>query len=312
MTDPDPARPEPDLLGLVNVMELIAPGAVARGTTPVAAGLGAAVDRVDVDMPSGATTSFLLRRYLDPSSTDADALREAATLEALRGTPVPAPELLWLDADGDAFGRPALAMTRLPGTSALARLAEDPETVARRLAEAVVTVSWVPAVVADHLPRLVEPLALADWYLDASHVEDGTVGDGSVLTGMRERLESLGTTVPTLSHGDLHAGNVLLDGDGLAGVLDWDRAAVADPRADLAYAAVSLALAAGVEAGAQVLEHHAGLKGETDDLAPFVLLALARALPDPDRWLPAWTAHGLVVTADEARSRWHDVADAWT
>jgi spectinomycin phosphotransferase len=56
-----------------------------------------------------------------------------------------------------------------------------------------------------------------------------------------DRAEDLGTRLarvarpPVLSHGDLHTGNVLLDGDGGLWVADWDETALAPKERDLMF-----------------------------------------------------------------------------
>jgi aminoglycoside phosphotransferase (APT) family kinase protein len=48
---------------------------------------------------------------------------------------------------------------------------------------------------------------------------------------------------PVICHGDLHAGNILTDGDRLTGVLDYTVATVAEPALDVGYTAMSFDLA---------------------------------------------------------------------
>lgn len=318
MSEPPPngETDEPDIFGLVDVMSLIAPQGVARGTTPLRGGLATAMDVVEVDLESGAQVAFVLRRFVHPSFTSEDAVREAATLEALRPMPVPAPELLWLDGDGRVFARPALAMTHLPGQSALSLLATDPDVVRDRLLDAITTVSWVPVVTAEHLPKVLAGDQLATWFEVGSAAFSG---DGLAPPDLQRRLterldEAVGDDprVPVVMHGDLHAGNLLVDDGQLSGLVDWDRAAIGDPRVDVAYAAVSLALAGGVAMGRELLDVDLERGGDHSDLDAFILLALCRALPDPAAWLPAWAAHGIDVTADQVRERWQEILRDWT
>ena len=160
---PPPTDPqdEPDPLGLMDVIELVAPQARVTGWERLRGGLAGGTYRIDVAMPSGAQTAFVLRRV--PSEHDAGGrltTRLAATLEALRETLVAAPEVLWLDADGVVFGRPAIATTLLPGRVRSGEVAGSPE-VLRGLAEALVTLRWAPVDQLDHLPRREDPTALA-------------------------------------------------------------------------------------------------------------------------------------------------------
>ncbi len=54
---------------------------------------------------------------------------------------------------------------------------------------------------------------------------------------LRERLELAGDRY-ALNHGDFRNGNILVDGNGLAGVLDWESAHLGNPSADLGWMCV--------------------------------------------------------------------------
>ena len=54
---------------------------------------------------------------------------------------------------------------------------------------------------------------------------------------LRERLEAAGNRY-TLNHGDFRNGNILVDENGLAGVLDWESAHLGNPSADLGWMCV--------------------------------------------------------------------------
>jgi aminoglycoside phosphotransferase (APT) family kinase protein len=308
---------EPDPLGLMDVMELIAPQARVTGWHRMPGGFGAAMHRIDVTMPSRSTTSFVLRRYLPETGQDsAVATREAATLEALRGTPVAAPEALWLDADGTVFGRPALAMTLLPGRPRSAEVADDPGVV-RGLAEALVSLRWVPLDLLDHLPRYDDVDALVTPLRDALATDDLPTSDlvdtRAVTTTILAHADRVTAEDPSLSHGDFHVGNVLFDGARATGIVDWNHARVADPRSDLAYAAMDLALLAGTDVAEAFLAAHEELRGPFHDAAWWRLRAATAAFDDPRGWVPSWHALGATVTEDEVADRyvaWVEAATA--
>lgn len=305
---------DPDPVGLMDVMELIAPGARVTGWERMPGGLGNAMHRIDVTTPSGARTGFVLRRLMPEVGQDATwATREAATLEGLRGSLVHAPEVLWLDADGVVFGRPAMAMTILPGRSRSHEAASDLE-VAAGLADALVGLRWAPLDRLDHLDVVADPTALVaplharrdQGRLPASTVVDVEVVVGAVLAA----VDTVAAEEPSLVHGDFHVGNVLYDGRHPTGIVDWDHAHVADPRSDLAYAAMDLHLLAGPDAADAFLAAHAELRGPLADAAWWRLWAATRALPDPGWWTPGWRALGASVSEDQVIARFRTWVDA--
>lgn len=297
---------DPDAIGLMDVMELIAPQARVTGWHRMPGGFGAAMHRIEVTMPSGTETAFVLRRYLPETGDDGTvATREAATLEVLRDTPVAAPEVLWLDADGTVFDRPALAMTLVGGRPRSGEVTDDP-AILQGLAEALVSLRWVPLDRLEHLPRfddvvaLTAPLRAARHALPTSDLVDTGVIADAVLAG----AEDVTPAPPSLCHGDFHVGNVLFDGARATGIVDWDHARVADPRGDVAHGALDLALMAGRDAAEDFLAQHAALRGDMVDGAWWRLRAATAAWPDPRDWVPSWHALGVEVTTEQVAQRY--------
>ncbi len=178
---------------------------------------------------------------------ETDRSLEFAVLKALEATPVPAPRVRWLDADGSRLGRPALVMVREPGVCEYFALAdENREADARR----------------DLARRLCELLAdvhRVDWIDAGLDRVLGDPGPGAALASLdhweavlrRDQLDAypelevasrlLRRTAPpsprtVLVHGDFKVGNVLLDpDDGIMALLDWELAHLGDPHEDLGW-----------------------------------------------------------------------------
>jgi aminoglycoside phosphotransferase (APT) family kinase protein len=296
---------EPDPMGLMDLMELIAPEARVTGWHRMPGGGGTAMHRIDVTMPSGAETAFVLRRFLPETGQDgATATREAATLEALRDTMVAAPDVLWLDADGVVFGRPALAMTLLPGRPRTAEVAGDPALL-RGLAEALVSLRWVPLDAVEHLPAHHDVAALTAALRDATDLPTSDLVDTHhVREVVLAHADRVAPEPAALGHGDFHVGNVLFDGTRPVGIVDWTHARIADPRADVTYCAFDLALVAGLEVAEAFLAEHAALRGDMADAAWWRLRAATSAFPDPRSWIPAWHALGVDVTEEQVLDRY--------
>jgi aminoglycoside phosphotransferase (APT) family kinase protein len=175
-----------------------------------------------------------------------DRRLEFAVLVALEKSGLPTPVPRWLDADGSGFGRPSLIMRRLPGDCDYRILADNGRTLAERrtLAEGfcdllarVHQVDWQalglgevlhdpgPGAAAHELDRWesilrhdqLEPLPELDFAI-------------SVLRESAPR--STGTV---LVHADFKPGNLLLDGDRVTALLDWELAHLGDPLEDLGW-----------------------------------------------------------------------------
>jgi hypothetical protein len=68
-------------------------------------GISSLMNVVDVRMAGGGALRLVLRRCLPEYEHDAEtARREWKVLDRFRGTGVPAPEPMWLDAEGEVSG----------------------------------------------------------------------------------------------------------------------------------------------------------------------------------------------------------------
>jgi len=304
-------RSDPDPLGLMDVMELIAPDARVTGWEALPGGVANIIHRIDVTMPSGSEVAFVLRRTIPERGWESDLAlaRVAQTLESLRPTPVAAPELLWLDTDGAVFGRPALAMTRLPGRPRSHEVTTDPAVV-RALADALVSLSWVTDLSAfDHLDVLPDATSLIAEIRDEPNLPDVPFADTRLVRDVLVAgVDNLGPAEIALCHGDFHVGNVLFDGSRATGIVDWDQARLTDPRTDVAYAALDLAILGGVEVADAFLAAWEDLRGPMVDRHWWCLRATIATWWNVDEWLPGW--HDLGIDIDLTTT--YDRLRAWT
>lgn len=177
---------------------------------------------------------------------ETDRATEFAVLQALEHTAVPAPVPRWLDASGAELGRPSLVMRREPGTCDYYVLNGD-RPLAARLS------------LAERFCDLLALVHLVDWR--ESGLANATQHDPGPQAAIAEldrwetvlrrdqlepypelelALEWLRGGAPTSSgtvlvHGDFKPGNVLLDGEAIVALLDWELAHLGDPMEDLGW-----------------------------------------------------------------------------
>ena len=158
---------------------------------------------------------------------DADQARIEVEVEAMAMAPVPTPEILWRKPPVlalAAVGGTALGRLGQPSTASSAAWAAAGEAV-RRLHDAPLP-PWVapsPGAIASDLDRECEWL-----------VANGVLPADLVMRNRRIAEAALRPWTPVFIHGDLQISHVFVDGDTVAGVIDWSEAAQGDGLFDLA------------------------------------------------------------------------------
>jgi aminoglycoside phosphotransferase (APT) family kinase protein len=154
-------------------------------------------------------------------------------LQAVAGSRVPAPELLWFDDEADSpLGRPFLVMTRVAGTVPVGwRDVPEPERLglAEQAIDALVELHALDAA------ALGPPVAPDD---DLARLTRRLERVGPVPGVLRTALAWLEARVPppgdaAIVHGDFRMGNLAVDDGRITGVLDWELAEAGDPLVDL-------------------------------------------------------------------------------
>jgi aminoglycoside phosphotransferase (APT) family kinase protein len=154
----------------------------------------------------------------------------------------PAPELIHVDTSHRLVDRDWLVMTRLPGKPLPRAEGADVE---RELGEAIGRLHAVSGATFGYVGR--PALQASTWREAFSHIVDAVLDDAvrydaRLPFGVEEARAVLDTaapaldevTVPVLVHFDLWAGNVLVAGSRLSGVIDGERSLYADPLAEWA------------------------------------------------------------------------------
>ena len=143
----------------------------------------------------------------------------------------------------------------------------------------------------------------AIWFAHADVPEEGLAAheDGPMIWRLvRELRQHLRPVPARLVHVDYWPGNILWQGDQISAVLDWEEASCGDPGYDVAYAYMHIQLL-GLESAAKaflkVYEEEAG--HQVENLGFWELAAAVRAMPDPARLIPQYSALGVPPCAPE-------------
>jgi aminoglycoside phosphotransferase (APT) family kinase protein len=198
--------------------------------------------------PSGfeSREPLILRTDPDGGLIDTDRSVEFEVLRSLENSSLPTPVARWLDADGDALGRPSLIMSRLPGACHYRVLRDVARPLGERiglgrtfceLLAAVHGVDWqqigIGAVLDDPGPHAAR-VELDRWadVLREDQLEPYPELEYAIAV-LREHAPLSTETV--LVHADFKPGNILLEGDGVTALLDWELAHLGDALEDLGW-----------------------------------------------------------------------------
>ena len=209
---------------------------------------GASQETWSVDAEVGGDdVALILRRRPGGAATTGSAMSiglevEARLLAQAGRAGVPVPAVHGVLEEGDGLGSGYL-MERLPGETIPRRILRD-DAFARarpRLARQCGGIlARIHAIPAETLPPLPDAPADAQWKLYRD-VYDGFDRPHPVFElAFRWIADHLPEPLPpTLVHGDFRHGNLLIDAEGVRGVLDWEIAHRGDPHEDLGWLCVN-------------------------------------------------------------------------
>lgn len=175
---------------------------------------------------------------LDRSGGLSTIVQEARCLEAVAGR-LPVPAVVASGDDPSVLGAPFVILERLGGETIPRKLLRDERYATARgrlVAQAVDALAAIHATGPEAVPGLDASDPLETWAgvlhtLDEPHP--------ALELGLRWLVDHRPPpSGHTLVHGDFRLGNLLVDEEGLTGVLDWELAHVGDPAEDLGWMCV--------------------------------------------------------------------------
>jgi aminoglycoside phosphotransferase (APT) family kinase protein len=189
---------------------------------------------------------FILRRDPEASLLETERYVEFRVYQALQGTGVPVPEVFWLEADPQWLERPFFVMGRLPGEASPQKLIAasfggDADAIAQQKVDILARIHSLDwrALGLDFLgvpegPDRCAEREIERWesIMRRQELEPQPVLELALawLRAHRPVAQKI-----ALVHADYRTGNFLVDGDRIAGVLDWEMVHLGDPLEDLAW-----------------------------------------------------------------------------
>ncbi|MCF6328862.1 MAG: phosphotransferase family protein, partial [Henriciella sp.] len=196
---------------------------------------------------SGSGHEAVLRRAhggitAERTSTAIGLPTEAAVIEAAGRSGVPVPSILHVLQPDDRLGEGFLMQHIAGETIARPILRDDKFEPARKVlsAQCGAALAGIHAIPADKLPTLPS----IDGRAQIKQYEDIYRSFDKPHPVFELALTWLKANAPTsrqlvLVHGDFRLGNLMVDENGLAAILDWELAHLGDPREDLAWICVN-------------------------------------------------------------------------
>ena len=200
---------------------------------------------LDVERP-GRVEELILRRVPGGVSVarNSEAIglgTEAKLLSCADGT-VPAPKVIQVFEPGSDIGE-AFLMNRITGQTIARKILRDDdyriarEKLTHQCGAALAAIQAIPTADLPDLPTSggLDQLEKYETIYRAFNLPRPVFE--LAIAWLKSNLPS--TVPPVLVHGDFRLGNLIVDSDGLAAVLDWELAHLGDPREDIAWLCVN-------------------------------------------------------------------------
>jgi aminoglycoside phosphotransferase (APT) family kinase protein len=163
---------------------------------------------------------------------------EADAIRACHAAGLRVPEVV-LDDDGSRLGTAGVVMSAVAGETLARKILRDDEFAHARqvlVGQLGAFLAGLHAIDPAEVPGAAEVDELARYWTSYELVPDRSVTFERAHAWLVANRPS--RTAATIVHGDLRMGNVIVDGDGVGAVIDWELVHVGDPIEDLAWLCV--------------------------------------------------------------------------
>ncbi|GAA4414080.1 hypothetical protein GCM10023187_43100 [Nibrella viscosa] len=218
------------------------------------------------------------------------ARHEAATLQKLASTDLPAPRLIAVDETGAIAGMPMVLMTHLEGQVDL-----QPKNLHRWLADMAGMLARIHAI---------PPGDFAWKYYRYNQPEQLRIPDWSGQPAVWQQALAIAGQVPPegttcLLHRDYHPTNILWNKDQLSAIVDWPNACEGPPGVDVGHCRLNLALLMGIAEAEQFLAAYQAAAPSFRHEPYWDVVAALEFLPGPPAVYPPWREFGVTGLMDE-------------
>jgi aminoglycoside phosphotransferase (APT) family kinase protein len=243
-----------------------------QGITRLSGGASRETWAFDAVLADGSVTGLVLRRDPPGRPSEPGAMgREARAISAARVAGLAVPEVLVADDEPGLLGSAGLVMRRVPGETIARRILRDDRYDRARDALVGQVAGFAAGLHGLPVPGgLLAPDPLADLRARLDELgADGQIASSEVFERAFDALarNRPPPREPVLVHGDLRLGNLIVDEDGLAAVIDWELVHAGQPAEDLGWLCVrawrfgGTAAAAGLASREQLLAAYRGAGG---------------------------------------------------
>ncbi|WP_168207419.1 phosphotransferase family protein [Microlunatus elymi] len=258
------------------VARRVAPEARLRGVRRLLGGMSAEITVLELEHPDGRAEGLVVREYgtknlaadRHPAGTETELLRQLAD----HGLPVPTPR--YADDTGDLLGGPFCVIDFIDADP-------PPPTWSAAVADQFVELlaqlhRLPPGPALDRLGRYADKVDR--WLAAAPEQPDESMRETLIRNRLGAWWPRHNEHPARILHGDIWPGNTLWHGNRMVVAIDWEDAAVGDPRSDLANLRMELVWAYGVDAAEDFTRRYAAARaGELDlDGLPYWDLVAAR------------------------------------